>query len=99
MTMVGGRGTGRIVVRRPRYTGPRRFTKRPEVSDTDTSKRLAGVGGRDGRCSRDEVICAVREIGEKEKGPRYSGVRELAILSADSNRDFRLRAERTRRHL
>lgn len=26
-------------------TGPQRFAERPEVSDTDTSKRLAGVAG------------------------------------------------------
>lgn len=76
--------------------GSRRFTKRSEVSDTDTSNRLAGVGGRDGRCFRDEVICAVRDIeGKKEKGGN-GGVRELRdYITIDSNRDFRLRAERT----
>lgn len=26
-------------------TGPQRFAERPEVSDTDTSKRLAGIAG------------------------------------------------------
>lgn len=38
-------------------------------------------------------------MGEKEKAAVHSGVRELAIISADSNRDFRLRADVPRRHL
>lgn len=38
-------------------TGPPRFAERPEVSDTDTSKRLVGVDERDGKRFWNEVIC------------------------------------------